>query len=108
MLVHAESVRAYTSPERDSVARQSEQMIDMLIGMSLLFGCVGGLILCVGIWLGAPYFALSALFAFAASLTFAFCSRRLARLDRITSAKPPLARPTARPTRTATPYRKAA
>ena len=73
--------------ERDNLTRQTERITDLFLGLTVLFGCVGALILGAGVWLQAPIFTLSAAFALSASVAFAFSSRRMARLCRIVQAK---------------------
>jgi hypothetical protein len=73
--------------ERDNLTRQTERITDLFLGLTVLFGCVGALILAAGVYLQAPIFTLSAAFALSAAIAFAFSSRRMARLGRIVQAK---------------------
>jgi hypothetical protein len=92
--------------EREGVRRQTEQISDTFLGLTVLFGCVGALILGAGLWLHAPIFTLGAAFAFVAAMAFALSSRRIARLGQSVEAKP-IATPT-RPSHTYVALRKAA
>jgi hypothetical protein len=93
--------------ERERVHRQTEQIGDAFIGLTVLFGCVGTLVLGAGLWLHAPIFTLAAAFAFVAAVAFAFSSRHMARLGRIVEPKP--VAPSTRPFRDEfVPLRKAA
>jgi hypothetical protein len=92
--------------ERDNLTRQTERITDLFLGLTVLFGCVGALILCAGVWLQAPIFSLSAAFALSAAIAFAFASRRMARLGQIVHVKSTA--PPTRHSRTTVPLSRAA
>ncbi len=107
MTAYAEFPEIYSlMHERERVHRQTEQISDTFLGLTVLFGCVGALVFGAGLWLHAPVFTLGAAFAFAASVAFALSARRMARLGSIVEAKP--IAPTRRPSPRYVPLRKAA
>jgi hypothetical protein len=89
MTAYAEFPEIYSlMHEREGMRRQTERISDTFLGLTILFSCVGALILGAGMWLHAPIFTLSAAFAFAAAVAFALSSRRIARFGRMVQAKP--------------------
>jgi hypothetical protein len=92
--------------ERDNLTRQTERITDLFLGLTVLFGCVGTLVLGAGLWLQAPIFTLSAAFALSAAVAFGFASRRMARLGEIVQVRPTA--PPSRHSRTTVPLSRAA